>query len=253
MHQQRRYKNPPIEEALCEFRFQSDQDWDPTIPGKIHIELSDEYVRKPKEHRGLGWEWNAQERHLKLNEGLARVHFRSDDGTRMIGVGPNVLSTHMLRPYHNPTLPDISGWGEFRKRIEQALDVYWKTLQPSGVHRVGVRYINKILVPRSGLAAGDYLRCALPQVGDLPTNLNSSVSRAEYNYADGIRLILSQRSTEVPENQNEYLLDIDVIWEGQESVSQEEAMKLAGDLRARERMVFESVITDKARELFDAS
>lgn len=253
MPQQRRYKNPPIEEALCEFRFKSDQDWDSTIPGKFHIELTEEYGGRPQEFRGMGWEWNAQERHLKLNEGLARVHLLNDDGTRMIGVGPGVLSAHMLRPYHSPVLSNASGWGEFRTRLEHALKVYWKVVQPVGVQRVGVRYINKILIPRNELKPGDYLRCALPRVVDLPSSLNNSVSRSEYNYPDGIRLILSQRSTEGPENHYEYLLDIDVIWEGQESVSQEEAMKLAGDLRTRERMVFESVITDKARELFDAS
>jgi hypothetical protein len=32
----RQYKNPPIEEALAEFRFVPRQEWDLTIPGKIH-------------------------------------------------------------------------------------------------------------------------------------------------------------------------------------------------------------------------
>lgn len=253
MRQHRRYKNPPIEEALCEFRFESGQDWDPTIPGKLHVELAEEYSGKPQEQRAMGLEWNAQERQLNYNEGLAKVQLVTDDGRRMVGVGPDVLSVHVLRPYHNPHFLDNSGWGEFKQRIGRALDAYWKVVRPAGVYRVGIRYINKIIIPQSVVAIGEYFRCALPQVGGLPTCLTASVSRAEYIYPDDIRLILTQGSIETPEDQYGYLLDIDLIGERREPVSQDEAMTQASDLRTREREVFESVITDKARELFNAS
>ena len=253
MHQQRRYKNPPIEEALCEFRFESGQDWDPTIPGQLHVELAEEYSGKPQEQRAMGLEWNAQERQLHYNEGLAKVQLVSDDGKRMVGVGPDVLSVHILRPYHSPLFLDNGGWGEFRQRIGRALEAYWKVIRPVGVLRVGVRYINKILIPQSMVTIGKYFRCALPQVDGLPTHSIASASRTEYTYADGIRLILSQGSIESPEDHYGYLLDIDVIWENSEAVSQDEAIAKAGDLRTREREIFESVITDKARELFNAS
>ena len=51
--QRRRYKNPPIEEALCEFGFAPGPDWDPTIPGKLQAELGDEYSGKPREQRAV--------------------------------------------------------------------------------------------------------------------------------------------------------------------------------------------------------
>jgi len=34
-----KYRNPPIEEALCEFRFVPSQDWDPTVPGRFHKKI----------------------------------------------------------------------------------------------------------------------------------------------------------------------------------------------------------------------
>lgn len=251
MHRQRRYKNPPIEEAICEFRFEPGPDWDITIPGKLHVELADEYGGKPQEQRALGLEWNAQEKQLSYNEGLARVHLITEDGARRVGVGPDVLSVHMLRPYNGPLHSDIGGWSEFRTRIERGLEVYWKVVQPRGVRRVGVRYVNRIQIPNRGVVIGDYLKCALPLVEGLPTSQDTSISRAEYTYPDRIRLILTQGLTESPESSFGYLLDIDVIWESNEPVSQDVAMERAGDLRAREREVFESVITEKARELFD--
>ena len=52
MHQHHRYKNPPIEEALCEFRFKPGQDWDFTIPGKLQTEFGDEYTGKRARSKG---------------------------------------------------------------------------------------------------------------------------------------------------------------------------------------------------------
>lgn len=59
--QRRRYKNPPIEEALCEFRFHPDQEWNLTIPGRLHGELADEYSGKPQEQKVANITLNAQE------------------------------------------------------------------------------------------------------------------------------------------------------------------------------------------------
>lgn len=253
MRQYRRYNNPPIEEALCEFRFKSGQDWDPTIPGKLHAELSEEYSGKPQEQRAMGVEWNAQERQLSYNEGLAKIQLVTEDGKRMVGFGPDVLTVHMLRPYHRQHLLDNSGWGEFKQRIRGALEAYWSVMRPNGVLRVGVRYINKILISQRVVSIGDYIKCALPQVDGLPANPINSISRSEYLYSDDIRLILSQGSIDTPQDQFGYLLDIDVIWESQDLASRDDAMAKSGDLRSREREIFESVITNKARELFDAS
>ena len=204
MHQHRRYKNPPIDEAICEFRFEPSQDWDPTIPGKLHVELPEEYSGKPQEQRALGLEWNAQERQMSYNEGLARVQLATEDGTRKVGVGPDVLSVHMLRPYHSPHLSDTSGWGEFRQRIKQALDSLWRVVQPVGVRRVGFATSIKFSFPRE-CDNYEYLNSALPQVNGLPPSPNGFVSRAEYTYPDGIRLILSQGTIEAPENHSGYL------------------------------------------------
>jgi hypothetical protein len=34
--ERRKYRNPPIEEAHCEFCFAPSQEWDPTVPGQSH-------------------------------------------------------------------------------------------------------------------------------------------------------------------------------------------------------------------------
>ncbi len=39
MKERRRYRPPPIEKALCEFRFVGDSSWDLTVPGKLQAAL----------------------------------------------------------------------------------------------------------------------------------------------------------------------------------------------------------------------
>ena len=254
MSKRRRYKSPPIEEAVCEFRFKPDRDWDFTIPGKLQTKFGDEYTGKPREQKVVEVGLETQEgkpSNLRYGEGLARVQLVTKSEKRMIGVGPDLLSIHMLRPYQDPSHPKRSGWDEFESRISEALDAYWSVAQPVGVNRIGIRYINKIIVPGKTVRVEEYLRCALPDLNELPDRLNSFVGRMDYAYPDGVRLILSQGSVGAPSDHIGFLLDLDVIWETAEPVKRDATLKTVADLRARERSAFETVITDKTRDLFD--
>ena len=255
MDQSHRYKNPPIEEALCEFRFQPSQDWDFTIPGKLHAEIGNEYRGKPQQQIAVQVGLEAQEgepSNLRYDAGVGKILLITEDGKRMVGVGPDVLSVHMLRPYHDPLHPDHSGWDEFQPRISAALDAYWEVAEPIGVSRIGIRYINKIVIPHNTARMEDYLRCSMPVVSGLPDHLNNFMSRVEYVYEDSVRLVLSQGLVNAPADHLGFLLDLDVVWESTEPVTWDEALDKSGDLHERERDAFEAVITDKSREIFDA-
>ena len=255
MSKRRRYKNPPIEEALCEFRFEPGREWDLTIPGKLQTELGEEYSGKPRQGRVVEVELDTQKGdspNLRYREGFAKVQLVTEDDKRMVGVGQDVLSIHMFRPYQNPSDPESSGWDEFKPRILTALAAYKKVSEPVGVRRIGIRYINKIVVPEKKVEVEEYLKCALPVVSGLPDRLNNFMSRVDYAYEDGVHLVLSQGLTDAPPDHIGFLLDLDIIWESLESIPLEEALEKTEDLRVREREAFETVITDKARELFDA-
>lgn len=254
MLERRRYKNPPIEEAFCEFRFRPGQDWDLTIPGRLQVELGDEYPGKPRESRfaeiGLRTH-GGQSSDVKFPEGLFRIQLTTTDSTRMVGVGPDVLSIHMLRPYQNSERPDGGGWEEFRLRIEEALRAYWRVTKPEGINRVGIRYINKIVIPQEQVRIEDYLNSALPEPSGLPDQLTEFMSRVDYQYDNEFHIVLSQATIEAGDNRLAFLLDIDAIWENPQVVGTEKALALTNDLRDRERVAFEAVITEKTRELFD--
>ena len=250
MTSRRRYSNPPIIEAVCEFHFTSGLDWDPTIPGKLHTALGDDYPGKPRHQKTVELGVHIREgspHNVQFGEELRKVQLITTDEKRIVGVGPNVLSVHMLRPYQDPRDPEKKGWDEFRPRIRKALDAYWQVAQPQGVKRIGVRYINKLAVPTGVARANEYLTCALPEVDGLPDDMRNLMSRVEYAYTDGVRLVLSQGKVE-----DGFILDIDVIWENGEALDREDTLERADSLRIRERQAFEAVITDEARRLFDA-
>ena len=250
----RRYRNPPIEEALCEFRFLPGMEWDLTMPGKLQGKLGGDYTGKPQEQRAYDvalQTQGGQPAAMKYGEGLLKVHLVTPDGKRKVGVGRDVLSVHMLRPYQHPERPDQRGWSEFRERIDSALRAYWSVAEPEGVTRIGIRYINKIVFPGLPVRIEEYITCATPDVQGLPDLIRNYASQSEYAYDSGERLVLSHGTVDTGPSQGGLLLDIDLIAERSEPVDRGEALRLADNLRDLERDAFEALITDKARDLFD--
>lgn len=254
MSERRRYRNPPIEEALCEFRFAPGVEWDPTMPGKLHTELANAYPSKPSKQilaRVSVERTEGKAPRVRYQEDIDKVQFHTENGTRLVGVGEDTLSVHMLRPYQSPECGEQGGWEEFRWRTAAALQAYRSVAAPIGIQRVSVRYVNKIIVPKDA-EISDYLLCALPQVDRLPDSVLGVASRVEYRYEDGAHLILSQGTAHDPSGQLAVLLDLDVVWESKSHLELDRAEEMVQSLRDREREAFEAVITESAREIFDA-
>ncbi|MCY4225266.1 MAG: TIGR04255 family protein [Bacteroidetes bacterium] len=246
-----RYRNPPIIEAICEFHFASSSGWDPTLPGKLHAELEGDYVGQPRRWESIEFGVQIQSgasAKFQVGEGPEKVQLITENEKRIIGIGPDVLSIHMLSPYLDPHYSDGTGWVEFHARIKEALNSYWQVVQPKGVKKTGIRYINKIEVSEQEMLLQKYLKCAFPKVAGLPDQIVNLMSRVEYQYDGGIKLILSQGKVV-----DGFILDIDVIHETSEVADRNCIDEMIIDLRTRVGDVFESVITNKSRELFNAS
>jgi len=245
----RQYKNPPIEEALCEFTFKppaEGQQFDFTLPGRLRVEPTmAEYSGQSRTQNIQTFAAAANSSSLAIQNTLLRIQLPTIDGRRMISVGANTLAITILRPYE--------GWEKFRPRIERALETFTKIYGASSVVRIGVRYINRLIISSVTVKPSSFLK-NIPEDGDVSGSvLTNFMERGEYVRHDGLKVIVTQATLQptVPDT-TEYLLDIDTLWDKEPLDDHEAIMSAVDKLHEIEGATFEGLITDESRTVFDA-
>jgi uncharacterized protein (TIGR04255 family) len=249
----RRYKNPPIEEAVCDFQFAPGVDWDPTLPGRLYEKLKDTYGEKPRQLQLVESQLQGPNSEgspsfsLRHQFGKTRIQLLAENGTRIVGISEHQLSIHMLRPY--------TKWEDFRPRIMQALAAYREIANPEGVTRLGLRYINRIVINQSNPELGEYFTIPpkFPQV-EPPTRMLAFFNRKETEFLDKpIRIVVTFADVEPRSSENaSYLLDLDIICiRTDDPIPLDDVPEVMEDMKNRHRDVFESLVTEASRRLFD--
>jgi uncharacterized protein (TIGR04255 family) len=247
----RQYSNPPIEEAVCEFRFAPGSAWNLTVPGLFYEKIKDAYPGEPRQQNLIATEVVAGQTpanpEFTVRQGVNKLLFESKDTKRLVGVGNNVLSIHSLRPYE--------GWEEFRQRIDEAFEVYLEVAKPVGVTRIALRYINRIAIPSNQeIELRDYFTIypQIPKDG-VPSKMTAFLTRTELIYEDiPIRLVLNLSDAIAPAEQIVIVLDLEIFQDWVEKpLSLQEAISNLYELKQREGQAFENLITDRTRELFN--
>lgn len=241
------YRNPPIVEAVCEFRF-AEIDWDVTLPGRFYLAINDSYPEKPQ---------SLQEQSMTLEKGelalrsISKIRFFGSDSNRQISLAPATLSIHDLKPY--------SGWTQFKQRIFDAYNKFRQITDTGYLQRVGIRYINHIHIAQNGsIDLEGYFTNLQKNPPGLPINVKAFFQRIEYLYPQeeiSARVITTDSAINSEYQDNPtyatIALDIDVFMELQKSPqTNERIFELVEDLRNKERLIFEALITNTTRELF---
>ena len=241
----RKYRNPPITEAVCEFRFVPGQEWDLTIPGKVHERLRESYSGKPKQQRMVQAQLSPKDGGLSVSELGLRVQLVDSKGERLLTLGPDLISVHVFQPY--------KGWEVFREGIFEAFRAYREVAEPKGVSRIGLRYINKIKIPETEVELADYFTKPPVTPDEFPEPMTKVQHRSEAYYNDNVRLIFNLSSVRDPDSMTAlFLVDLDLEWSGEDPLEDEaDIRETLEDLRNKERQAFEALITDRTRELFD--
>jgi uncharacterized protein (TIGR04255 family) len=168
-----RYKNPPLAEALCEFRFQETGIPSNIVLGKLYEQIEKEYPTV-ETHRGI----DVQAEEETASPAIImeeRTRFVSRDGTRLIQVGPGLLVANQVKLYKD--------YYSFRDFIKKAVDVYFKVAKPSGLRYIGLRYINHIqMSPNQTLEEVFNIGFKIP--GMFKTFPDSYLLRMEFPYRD---------------------------------------------------------------------
>lgn len=242
------YPNPPIVEAVIEFRFEE------SGPG---AELSD-VIRTALSATYDAEETATQDRieaEVSLTGGgvaaAARrtphiTFLRSASGHRLLGCGPGSLSVHVLAPY--------PGWESFIGQAEEAVGALPAPVADSPVLVLSIRYIDRIEIPGGRGGFADYLSVLPPRPKGMPAVLAGChyVTHAT-DPRDGTRAQLTVASTPgEPEKGPALLYDLALQQSGQPlcSFQVDSWRPLVEEMHARQREIFEQSITDRTRELF---
>jgi uncharacterized protein (TIGR04255 family) len=251
MASRRQYKYPPIEEAVCELRFNA-SGWDITWPGQLFNLTKKDYSAKPRSQQqsivsiepGTG---------LTVKPELLKTQLVSADGKRLLGIAPGTFSIHELRPY--------SGWESFHERIRSSIQSLLTVANEIAVSRIGIRYINRIPITGESAELSEFFTCVPDKTGNLPEAVMSFFARVDFAYPQDDSIVrVTFASGDGSTDELIVMLDIDAIWENQATpmvlAPGSDAIKkfdlMLCDLRDRERNVFEGLITDKTRKVFDA-
>jgi uncharacterized protein (TIGR04255 family) len=146
------YRNPPIVEAVAGLRFTGGRPWE-EVQQSVIAQLSQAYSGPAKDAwqiqvetqlRGLDVDTQADARFLHRQ-------LYSQDGRRMVGIGPGVLTVHTLSPY--------PGWNAIKPHVMDAAAVVLAALGDAQVSEVAIRYVDRITLPADAVLE-DYFSIA---------------------------------------------------------------------------------------------
>lgn len=249
----KRYKNSPIIEVLCEFRFEPSSPWDLTVPGLVYDRIRESFPKRQQvEMLGVGVAFDSE----GVKQQVAKadlMQFLSDDEKALVQVGPNLLAVNHLKPY--------PGWQDFLPIIRQGFDGYVGVAEPKSIQHVALRYINHIEIPSwvthvktaQNIKLENYFEFR-PFVGsNLPQDFGPFIVGMQVPYEnsrDALRIHMESVAAEASGMAAVMLeLNYSLVQPGQ--MAMDAAFEWAEIAHGHIGRAFEACITDRLRQIFE--
>jgi uncharacterized protein (TIGR04255 family) len=245
----RRYANPPVVEALVEFFFNGSH-WAPTTPGLFYSEVKSDFpAESALDQFELDVTVTSAQAGARVSRGEQRSRFLSADELQMVQVARNLLVFNQMRPSHEVTYPHFEDW---RPVVMRMLDTYRAAARPAAIERLGMRYINRVVIPHTGFRMEEYFRL----YPEIPATLGGThhdflmrVAIPPLHPDHQLIVTFGSAPTEEP-GTTAHLLDLYDILHLQETESFEAVQQRLDEAHGNIVQAFECSITDRARELF---
>lgn len=238
-----KYARPPIQEAICEVHFVSRNPLDQAQLGRIKPLWQTEYPNQQMvTQQTVELRLSVEKVDTQSRQVGHKLITRSEDGKNLAQLGSKFMAVNRLNPY--------LGWEEsFRGTIESRVREVVQVYGFDRIERIGLRYINKIDFPENPLRWSDWLAIALPVPGTLGQAGGSFQFHFEQTLAPNIQGIINFLSLPAPPGSGtSVILDIDVIWGGDEPCGQ--VCAVLDTVHKPHHDLFESYLLDRTRELF---
>src|SRR5947209_7499109 len=241
----KRYSNPPLVEVLCEFQFVADAAWDLTLLGQIYDKLKDFFPKKLQLPLNFAVAINSQ---INGQTGTAPmiplVRFLDSDEKKLVQIGQNLLTVNHLNPYNS--------WDEFLPFIEKGFKIYCEVAKPKGLRHVGIRYINRIEVPRSNTSLESFFRIRPYIPPDLPQDIESFLIGVNLPYEDAKDALRIQLGTVNPDMSSMLVLSLEIsyIFAKPGEIALEDTLGRVDKAQKHIEEAFEACLTDELKQVY---
>lgn len=238
----KKYSNPPIIEAICEFRFPPETSWATDVADKISKAIQNKFPNKesryvqeiqfsPDPQNSKLMQHNVRTRHLTA--------LLSEDRSKLIQIGAHLIAINKLKPY--------LGWEEFSLDIQKILNELKNVTKPTVFQKIGLRYINQIELP---------LEAKLEDFLTVKIKLNSSNFTVENNETSFLLKINDNDNCKIQfknffsANKQICAVDLDYFLQKSGAIKFDDALNWIFKAHEQVYEIFESCITDQCRNLF---
>ena len=232
------FENPPLVEAVCEFRFAEIGVQPVLVPGRYYERVKAEYSGIESK-RGVGVQAGGQELTMATEEITV---FRNPSDHRLVQVGLGMLAINQLRPY--------SDYATFRQEIEKRLADYREVALPKRITRVGLRYINHLEI-LDGKFLESVLNVGFKMPQALPGKPDPYLLRLVFKYAAGRdQLILITAKAPGHQDGSKVVLDLDYVLVKPDQIEEKDLMGWVDTAHDTIEEVFHSSVTTAALTSF---
>jgi uncharacterized protein (TIGR04255 family) len=238
------YPNPPIAEALVELRFEFGRPWkdvqDPLVEAFAKTHSGN---RRKLESYQVSAAWKDGTVASQAGATFSKWLLPDPTGRRLIGIGDDVLSVHVVAPY--------PGWAKFRPAIDEAFREYVTIAQPRGLTQAVVRYIDQILIPE-GAELEDYFTALPKALPSQPKALTSfQVTTEAIDPSTRVRSVLTMvTGPYTGEGRRVVVYDLNLTHDFPAKTPISAWGAMVELLHTRQRSIFEESITQTTRALF---
>lgn len=239
----RKYLNSPLIEVLCEINFKGAKSGS-TIPGYFHKKIEHLYPHV-QEGRRIFVENNEENASPKFTSEDS-TRFLSEDGKQVIQLSRDVLTINSLKGGY-------STFEAYLKVIGDAVAAYIEIAKPTEFERLRLRYINLLSIEseEDRLSLEDYFNCYpnFPLVEDA-YSYEMQFQVAPFNKKHQLFAKITSNAVKEDDEAFTFAIDINNLYIHNNEPDINAILKIASDAHENIGRLFESIITERTRNLF---
>lgn len=243
----KQYKNSPITEVVCEFKFELENTFDQKAVDLFFEEIKDKFPKSKKgQMNKVEVKMDAKENKDEFSKIFYQFdQFFSEDEKTLVQLDKGRLSIHRLKPYNS--------WQEFYPIIILAFNSYIKNIKIKSIQRIGLRYINNFEIPSASFDIEQYFNLRPVMLGGLPQDLSSFMVGVIFTFESGKDDMKVQFLNQTTTNTDRavFVLDMDYFSSGINSVSTGNIEQWIINAHKNIENVFEAALTDKTKQSFN--